>query len=485
MKVLTTEEFRNAEQFTMDSLGLSVADLMNLAGKALTNDFIERVNPEKDSSILVIAGNGNNGGDALVMYRLLKEKGFKPSICIIGEVTSSSDAYMRQFDLAGQVEMVSSLEEANQKQDCIYQSDYIIDGIFGTGLDKQIVDYRKDIIGYINSSDTFVYSIDIPSGINPNNGLVMKQAVIADMTGVIGGYKLGNILNDAMDFQGEVNVLEIGLKVEDIINRDLLDMDDYQLDIPKRPHTGNKYTYGYSLFIGGRPSMMGSIQMAAISGLKSGLGISKVISNLKNNNFTQFYPELIIQNNTGEELLPSYKNLKSVVYGPGIEDSDNNRALLFNLLNSKTPLIIDASGLDHIEIKRYKNNNIILTPHMGELSRILGVKVETIQKDPLKFIKRLTSKGFNVLLKGSTNILATKERTIFMQVKNTGLATAGSGDVLSGVLAANIDPDDLINSVADAVYIHAEAANIATEEYGVVSLTASDLINNLHKVIRG
>ncbi len=485
MKVLTTEEMKKAEQFTMKSCKITVTDLMEKAGEALTKDFLERVNPERDSNILVIAGKGNNGGDALVMLRLLRDKGYKPHVLVFGDVSSSSDSYLKQFDLAGTVELITSLDELNQHQDAIFQSDYIIDGLFGTGLNQPVSDYRKDLIGYMNASDTFVYSIDIPSGLNPNNGLVMKEAVIADMTGILGTYKLGNILNDAMDFQGDINLLEIGLKDEHIIHRDCLDMEDYQLDIPVRPHTGNKYTYGYSIFIGGRPSMMGSIQMAAMAGLKAGLGISKVISNLEGNSFTQFYPELIIQHNTGADLIDSFKKLKSVVYGPGIDDSENNKLLLDYLLNSNIPVIIDASGLEHIEIKRYKNPNIILTPHMGELSKLLGVKVETIQKDPLRFIKRLTSKGFNVLLKGSTNILATKERTIFMQVTNTGLATAGSGDVLSGILAANIDTDDLIGSVADAVYIHAESANYATEEFGVVCLTASDLVNNIYKVLRG
>lgn len=485
MKVLTTKEVRQFEKFTMESLNITVKDLMEKAGDLLTKDFLKRVQPESDSQILVIAGNGNNGGDALVMYRLLRDQNYKVNLLIFGDVKNSSDAYLKQFDLAGRVTLVNSLEELNELQHCIFESDYIIDGLFGTGLDKHVTDYRKDLIAYVNSSDTFVYSIDIPSGLNPDNGLVMKQAVQADMTGVLGFYKLGNILNEAMDFQGEVEFLELGLKEEEILPRDLESIDDFELEMDARPHTGNKYTYGYSLFIGGRPSMMGSIQMAAISGLKSGLGISKVISNLKDNHFTQFYPELIIQHNNGKDLLNTFKNVKSVVYGPGIESLDEHHILLNHFLNSKTPLIIDASGLDHIDIKKYKNPHILLTPHMGELSRILGVKVETIQKDPLKYIKRLTNRGFNVLLKGSTNVLATKDRMILVQVKNTGLATAGSGDVLSGIIAANIDKDDLLHSVLKSVYIHSEAAEIAAEEYGLVSLTSTDLINNIHKVLRG
>ncbi len=252
----------------------------------------------------------------------------------------------------------------------------------------------------------------------------------------------------------------------------------------KRQHTSNKYNFGLGLFIGGRTSMMGSIQMSAYAGLLSGLGIVKVLSNLTDNNFTQFYPEIVIENNSGKDMIPLLSKASTCVYGPGIDKNPNHLLLLDHLLSSNKVLVIDATGLEHIELKKYKNKSIILTPHLGELSRLLNIEAQEIKKDPLKHLKVLTDLGFNVLLKGSCNILATASKVVFIQVSNTGLATAGSGDVLSGILAANICSEDIMDSMIRSVYIHTTAANYASYEFGEVSMTAGDILCNIHKVYR-
>jgi NAD(P)H-hydrate epimerase len=209
-----------------------------------------------------------------------------------------------------------------------FASDYIIDGLFGIGLSKEITGFRKELIEYINESDTNVYSIDIPAGIHPDNGLVMGIAIQADYTGIIGSYKIGNLINNAMDFHGETNILDIGIINKNVISREIVKLEEYEFATTKRFHTANKYTCGLGVFIGGKKSMMGSIQMSAYAGLRSGLGIVKVLSNLKDNAFTQFYPELIISDNTGEDLIPLLDKAKACVYGPGIDHSPNHKLLL-------------------------------------------------------------------------------------------------------------------------------------------------------------
>jgi NAD(P)H-hydrate epimerase len=485
MKVLTVKETRSFEKHTMRTLALNSKHLMRKAGSKLVNDFMERVTPTSVEIITIVAGVGNNGGDALVMAIELKQLGLEPNVIIVGDVKLASDAFLHYFDLVGQVKIVNSLEEVNSIQETIFESDYIIDGIFGIGLSKEVSGFRKQLIEYVNESDTNVYSIDIPAGVNPDNGLVMGVAVKADWTGILGNYVVGNLINDSMDYHGKSVVLDIGIIEEMSINREIITLNEFEFEPSKRLHSSNKYTCGLGVFIGGQQSMMGSIQMSGFAGLKSGLGIVKVLSNLENNSFTQFYPELIIAHNTGKEDITEFEKAKACVYGPGIDDYPNHRTILKSLLDSDVPLVIDAKGLEHIELKKQKNESIILTPHIGELSKLLNIEAGEIKKNLLKHLKTLTDLGYNVLLKGSCNILATKSRVVFIQVRNTGLATAGSGDILSGIIAANIIKEDIIEGMINSVYIHTAAADFAKAEFGEVSLTASNILNNIHKVYRG
>lgn len=484
MKVLTVKEMRSLEKKAIDSDGVNELQLMRKAGLKLVQDYMNRVKPGFNKAITIIAGVGNNGGDALVMAIELKQLGYQPRIFVIGDVKQSSEAFLHNFDLAGKVDIINSSEEVNSIQETIFASDFIIDGLFGIGLSKEITGFRKELIEFINESDTNVYSIDIPAGINPDNGLVMGIAVNADNTGVIGNYKIGNLLNEAMDYHGEIEYINIDLTGDNAISREIVKLEDYNFESKKRLHTTNKYSCGLGVFIGGKNSMMGSIQMSAYAGLRTGLGIVKVVSNVSGAPITQFYPEVMIVNNTGKDLLPLIDKAKSCVYGPGIEANPNHKLLLDYLLNSDIPLVLDATGLEQIELKEYKNKSIVLTPHLGELSKLLNVSSKEIQKDPLKHLKKLTDLGFTVLLKGSCNIIATKSEVVFIQVKNTGLATAGSGDVLSGILAANISKDEWMDSIVKSVYIHTTAADFASYDFGEVSMTASDILNNLHKVFR-
>lgn len=484
MKVLTVKEIKACEAFTLKTKNENNIMLMHRAGIALVKDFLRRVHPAIDANITIIVGIGNNGGDGLVMAIELLKRGYTPKILAVGEVKKASEEFLHYFDLAGKVSIAQNLKEILAFQEVIFASDYIIEGLFGIGLHKSITGYRSELIAFINESDTVVYSIDIPSGINPNNGLVMGKAVKASFTGITGYFKPGNLLNDALDYHGEVEVLDIGILEVNPISRQALSLAHYELKQKIRRHNSNKYSYGLGVFIGGKASMMGAIQLSAISGLKSGLGIVTIISDLKNNTFTQFYPELIITHNQGHESIQQLEKATSVVYGPGISECPNHKLLLDYLLNSDIPLIIDASGLDHIQLKQYKNKHIVLTPHIGEMARLFHVSSEAVTIEPLKYVNQLTALGFNVLLKGPCNILASASKRIFVQVDNTGLATAGSGDVLSGILAARIEKNNILESMEEAVYIHTKAANFAKEKYGAVSMTATNIVNQIYKVMK-
>ncbi|MCK5731988.1 MAG: NAD(P)H-hydrate dehydratase, partial [Tenericutes bacterium] len=395
-------------------------------------------------------------------------------------------SFMHYYDIVGKITNISNLDELESRQFDIIESDYIIDGIFGIGLQKNITGYRSELCNSINNSDTIVYSVDIPSGINPENGAILGNAIKANYTGIVGFIKLGNILDDALDYHGDNLLLDIGIIQEYPVNRNFIDINAFNIDLPKRRNNSNKYTFGLGVFIGGRKSMMGSIQMSAYAGLKTGLGLAVVLSDLKDNNFTQFYPEVIMQDNDGEEANLLVKKASSVVFGPGISiDFDNHKKVLNYLLESDTPVVIDASGFKYLDIsKKHKNKNIVLTPHIGELSSMFGVSAGDIHQDPFKYIDQLTNKGYNVILKGPSTIIANKERVRFIQAKNPGLATAGSGDVLSGNIAAYLANVDVFDAMVLGVITHSKAGALARNQYGEVSLTASNIIEFIYKVIK-
>lgn len=484
MMILKVSEMRDFEDYTMDVLDLSEVELMQKAGLALTSDFIERAKPKIHSKISMILGIGNNGGDGLVMTLELLKRGFKPNVFVVGDVAKASKSFEHYLQFVKSFVNLNSIDDFEDVKHEISDSDFIVDGIFGLGLQRRIEGYRVNLIQEINKSNAKKYSIDIPSGLNPANGMILGEAVHADFTGVIGYYKLGNLLNMALDIHGKIKVLDIGIIAKYIINRQYVELDDQHLHVPEMKHGINKYTMGMGLFIGGRNQMMGSIQMSAMAGLKSGLGISYVGSDLRKP-FTQFYPEIIIVDHQENDFLELIDRAKVIVFGPGIEtDNQRYQEIFAYLMSKQKPLIIDASGLQYLDLnKDYENSNIILTPHVGEMARLFNVSTEDILKDPLKYVDILTKKGYHVILKGQTTIIASIDEMLFFQAKNPGLATAGSGDVLSGILAGYAAHYDLFDTMVQAVTIHSRAGMLAKERFGMISMTATNIIEFIHEVL--
>ncbi|XMB72140.1 NAD(P)H-hydrate dehydratase [Mycoplasmatota bacterium WC30] len=486
MIVCNVKEMKEFELHTLTSLGISEIELMSRAGANLVKDFVKRVKPNFKNNITIFAGIGNNGGDALVMAIELKKLGYKPDVFVVGDTPKATDAFMYYYDLAGKINIISNASELEFYQEDIINSDIIIDGILGIGITRKIAGYRNDLIKYINESDTVVYSIDMPSGLNPENGIVLGNAIEATFTGIVGFYKLGNLLHDALDYHGKSKVLDIGIIQKYPINRSFIDITEYDLNLSSRKNNSNKYTFGLGIFVGGRKSMMGSIQMSAMAGLKTGMGLSVVVSDLKGNDFTQFYPEIIVQDNVGEEVMPLLKKAACVVFGPGIRvDNGDYRAILEYLLDSNIPLLIDATGFEYLDVtKKYRNKNIVLTPHVGELAKLLGVKTTDINKNSYKYIKKLTDNDFNVILKGQCTTVATKDRIRLLQARNPGLGTAGSGDVLSGIVGAYLATNSVFDAMILGVVTHSKAGLIAKEKYGEISLIASNIIDSIHEVLK-
>ncbi|MFP4479101.1 MAG: NAD(P)H-hydrate dehydratase [Candidatus Izemoplasmatales bacterium] len=479
--VLSIKEMREIEALTLKELKMSDNDLMQHAGQELTKDFIERAKPEIRDVITVVSSVGNNGGDGLVMFLELLKLGYKPKMLVIGSVDNASKSFNHYFHQVTQETKVIFHTKDNDLdvQRLLISSKYIVDGIFGAGLSRPVEGKYLDLIRYINGLEKIIYSIDIPSGIHPGNGLLFNEAIKASYTGVIGFYKYGNILNDALDYHGDIKVLDIGLvKKQDTVVK-LIQDSDFSIEPKKRIHNSYKYQYGLGYFIGGSKTMPGSINLSVLAALRSGQGIGYVFQE----NPVAKHLEVIYED-IHQDI--DFSRPDSIVFGPGLTPNNEHYQKLYDKINeSDIKTVIDAGGLKYFDLEHVKNPNLILTPHEKEFSDLFSVKVNEVEQDLFAYVKQIVDKGITLILKGQTNVIANKKHIYLYQAKNPGLATAGSGDVLTGIISSYLIDNSPLSASIKGVLLHSKAAKAARETYGEVSMIASDIINHIYKVLKG
>ncbi len=484
--VVSVSEMQSHENYTCKKQNITLSDLMDLVGKALFDNFINSVTSNKEDSLLVIAGTGNNGGDALVLARHLLDYGYDLKIYVIGNVRKAS----REMQTAlGKIEKerIIFLESLKELSKVDFSFSYIIDGLFGTGLKKDVEDIQAEVIRKINDANGFVYSIDMPSGINASSGQVMNIAVKAKMTAVIQYYKFGNLLQDAMDYSENVILLDCGILFDERNPKRLkVTLSDYLPLLPPRKHNSNKYDYGNILIIGGHPGMMGAPQLSAISALKTGSGlVSIAIKKQEAMYFSQLYPEVMINYyDTLDELNRIIENKNVIVFGPGLgKENKQNEEILKTLLKSDKLLVIDADGLYYLkdQLKSLKkHSNVVITPHLGEMTRLFSAKKGEVEADPEKYISELTKNEITVVLKGATTIISDKDNMVFSQAGNPGMATAGSGDVLTGIIASFLGQGlGAYDASVKGVLIHSFASAKAALNNSEMGMIASDVVSQI------
>ena len=478
--VLSVKEIKEIETLTLKVGNITEIDLMKSAGEKLVEDFLLRVKPEKNDIITIVAGIGNNGGDGLVMYLELLNLGYKPKIVIIGRIESATAAFKYYFNLVSKKTKVIIATNHNEGEvnKVILASKYIIDGIIGIGLSRRLSGKYLEIVEYVNSLEKDVYSIDIPSGLNPNNGLIFDKAINANYTGIIGFYKYGNILNDALDYHGQSKILDIGLVTKHDIFVKLINYNDFSIQPKKRIHNSYKYNYGLGYFFGGSKSMPGAINLSVMAALRSGQGIAFVYQEKP----VAKHLEVLYKEIT-ESI--DIERADSIVFGPGMEKGNKRLEEIFSEINqSQVKTVVDAGGLKYLNLDNINNKNFILTPHEKEFSDLFNVGVKEVEDEPFKYINEIVKKGVTLILKGQTNIIANKKHIYLFQAKNPGLATAGSGDVLTGIISSYLKDNSPLSASIKAVLVHSLAANFARETYGEVSMLASDIIDSIYKVLK-
>lgn len=502
MYLVTPHQMKTIEKNASDG-GVSCQKLMQNAGFELAQFVLKLPLPLTDG-IVIFCGNGNNGGDGFVTAKLLSEAGIPVTAALMcGEPTTelSAQAY---FDLSGESAEVLFLNDNIDKIfSRISTAALIVDAVFGTGYHGELPPQIKASFAYASRAKGAKLAVDIPSGGNGASGEAAEGTMKCDYTVALGAKKLGMEFSPLRELCGEISVADIGIpktaytNVERLISK--IELSQMQTILPERPPAAHKGTFGRLINISGSRRMPGACALSTLAALRCGVGLCTVASaesvtdSLTANLYEPTYLPLR-ENDKGEiafsnakDILAACEKATAVILGCGLGVSEDSRKLVEFLLENLTcPIILDADGINcvapRIDIIKNARASIVITPHPGEMARLLSVSVEEILKDRLGYATRLSTElGITVVAKGAPTVIAGENGFCFINsTGNSGLSRGGSGDVLSGMIgsfAAQGIP--LTDAAVAGVFLHGLAADQVAEKLSMQGMLPSDVIAHL------
>lgn len=491
IRILTSEEIREADAYTLNEQNISGPELMKRAGTACSDWILEHFN---DDEYIIFCGKGNNGGDGLVIAEKLHEAGKKVSVFIIsdtGKTTENFNFYLSAIKNKIQVTEVDSLKNFPDLKDII-----VIDAIFGTGLNRVPEKFALDTIQYINAHAERVISIDIPSGLFadkiPDDITCIVNATI---TLTLQAPKFSMLYPAGGIHTGEVIILDINLQNKSGSRNYITELKDVQGILKSRHAFSHKGTFGHALLLAGSKGKAGAAILAAQACMRSGSGLVTIRTpEINLQSIQSAIPEAMCDvDESGTPFLSSViKNhsFSAIGIGPGLGTSEATANVVKNIIaDYKGRLVIDADGLNILSENKtwlsFLTPGAILTPHPGEFKRLVGT-----YKDPFEITsaQKEFSKKYNcyMILKGKFSALSCPDGSvIFNGTGNPGMATAGSGDVLTGIITALLAQGYTpFESSFAGMYLHGCAGDLASDQLGEDSLIAGDIIRFLPDAFR-
>ncbi|MFP3879857.1 MAG: NAD(P)H-hydrate dehydratase [Dehalococcoidia bacterium] len=504
MKVARVAEMKDLDRRAVEEFGVSEDLLMENAGHAVYFVILRELGI-KNNKFTVLCGGGNNGGDGLVIARKIHSNGGEAKVFLLDDEAKFRGAARKNFEIVSRMPIqISRVDSVQSIVSELSDSDGIVDAIFGTGLGREVSGRYRDIIQLINESPGTVFSVDIPSGINGDTGQVMGLAVKADYTVTFGLPKLGNMLYPGYDHCGKLHVSHISfppaLHDSQAINVQV----NNPIELPQRVTNTHKGDYGKALFIAGSSHYLGAPYFSALSFLKAGGGLSYLAAPKSVSSFLaakasevvvipqKETPSGSIALENKDELLGISERADIVIIGPGLSLDNETQALVRELAPSiNRPLLIDGDGITAIAEDLGKITNrkapTILTPHPGEMSRITKRDVNEINRNRVDILQR-TARELDavIILKGAHSLIGYPDETVFINVSgNSGMATAASGDVLTGIIPAmcglGLAFDDAVRM---GVFIHGFSGDIAAVDKGEDGVTAQDILDSIPEAMK-
>ena len=512
MKVLNAEQMKNIDRQTIKEIGILGPVLMENAGiqivRALRRKFPE---PQREK-IVIVAGRGNNGGDGLVVARHLFNQGCRPQVLLLGskqEVKGDAALNLRIAQRIGiDTYEIKSLKTWEKHKKRVLQSTLLVDAIFGTGLSVPAKGLYAKVIEDMNKSKAYTIAVDIPSGLSSDTYQIIGSCVKADLTVTLAAPKIAHVFPPAEDRVGELVVGEISvppfLFEDDNLKLVLIEKKDILPYFKKRMKDTHKGTYGHLFIISGSFGKTGAAVMAGKAALKMGAGLVTIgtcqsclpmVARPMVELMTEPLPETAERTISSEALgkaIALLKDKDALLIGPGVSTHKSTAEFVLSLLPKvKLPVVIDADALNILaskpELLKSLRKPVIITPHPGEFARLLRLSTRDVLERKLELVPEFSEKyGIYLVLKSYKTLISTPEGKVFINpTGNPGMASAGSGDVLSGMIASMIVQErNLLEAILAAVYIHGLSGDIGADKLGEKFLTAGNIINYLPRALK-
>ncbi len=509
MKIATVQQIKNIDRRAIRAFGIPGPVLMENAAAAVMAEMDRFFNGLESMKVGILCGKGNNGGDGLALARRLRIRGVPVRVALLAPFSAVKGEAGVNLSILRKTD-VELTQNASMKDvaEVVSWSDVVVDAMLGVGLTSPLTGSYARAVNVVNASGKPVVAVDVPTGIDADTGAVMGTAVKADLTVTMALLKQGLVLHPGARHAGTVRIADIGIPPEVIekekISVSLLEGNSLWGAVLPRKADAHKGDFGHLMIIAGSPGKAGAAVMAARSALRSGAGlVSVAVPNGLVPILQSSVAEAMcipsvesIEGTLGigseEELLKAAGSMTACAIGPGLSTHFETAQVVRNLVQRMTvPLVIDADGLNAFagrpEIFLRAKAPVIITPHPGEMGRLLAISSTDVQKDRIGMASKFAAKyKVIVVLKGVGTVIAAPNGRIFVNSSgNPGMATGGTGDALTGMIGgflAQRQPSE--EAACLGVYLHGRAGDLAAQEKGESSLIAGDLIDKIPEALK-
>lgn len=506
--VVTASEMAEMDRTTIEQIKIPGIVLMENAGRGVVTEIENFLSEVAEKQIVIFCGKGNNGGDGYVIARHLYNQGARVAVLLAGEKQKiKGDALINLKILENMGIKVSEVFSLDQIPSFSH-IDLIVDALLGTGMTGPVVGFLGELIDFMNNLDAPIISVDLPSGMETDTGDIHGACIKAEMTVTMAHLKTGLLFSPARDLAGEIIVVDISVppEVSDRLHghRFLLEPEDIRSRLPQRQLDAYKTNCGKVVVFAGSVGMTGAATLTSISSLRAGAGLTKLgipvsLNPILEQKLTEVMTVPLAETNQQSLSLKAKDEISELLawadvlaVGPGLSTHPDTVELVKWLLTAvNKPMVLDADGLNALTksprlIKEYPAE-LIITPHPGELARLINLSIADIEKDRLKVARKFAKEwGKVIVLKGGPTIIAAPNGDLFINsTGNPGMATGGSGDVLTGIIAGLLAQKlSALDATLVGVYLHGLAGDIAAEDLSQMGMMAGDICYYLPAAIK-
>lgn len=505
MKLVSAEGMRAIDRRCIEGLGIPGLELMEKAGVGTARFLEGRLGQLDGKAVVIVCGKGNNGGDGFVIARALKAAGVGVSVWLAGgrdEVAGDARANLDRLG-GGEVVELSGPESVTRLEAAMRAGDVVVDAVFGTGFDGAPRGLSGTVIALMNACGRPVLAVDVPSGLNATTGDAEGECVVAAWTCTMGLAKIGFYVGRGPDHVGRVHVVDIGIPGEVIeeaaLDWNVLTMAEAAGLLPERPRDGHKGTFGTIAVVAGSVGYTGAAALSSTAALRAGaglvtLGIPASLNDVLEAKVTEVItrplpetPARSLSTSAIPLVLELAESADALALGPGMSRHPETAEAIREILREvSVPCVLDADGLNAVRIEHLASRRggapLVVTPHPGEMARLIGGTARDVQRRRAEVAVDVAKRArATVVLKGASTVVADADGRLFVNpAGNSGLATAGSGDVLTGVIAAFLGRGMIgVQASALGALVHGLAGDVAAEKRGEMGMIAGDVLESL------